>query len=99
MTAANKSFTSTAVLALALGSALAMAAAPAAAADKERCYGVSMAAKNDCAAGAGTTCAGTSKTDYQANAWKYVPAGTCETMKSPTSPTGMGQKMAFTAKM
>ena len=53
----------------------------------ERCYGVSMAGKNDCAAGAGTSCAGTSKTDYQANAWKYVPAGTCTSIKTPT---GMG---------
>ncbi|WP_367847936.1 DUF2282 domain-containing protein [Rhodoferax sp. WC2427] len=100
MTASTQSFASTAVLALALGSALAMAAAPAAAADeKEKCFGVAMAGKNDCAAGAGTTCAGTSKMDYQANSWKYVPAGTCESMKSATSPTGMGQKMAFPAKM
>ncbi|MCX7277529.1 MAG: DUF2282 domain-containing protein [Burkholderiales bacterium] len=101
MTATNTRFASTAVLALALGSALAMASAPASAADdaKEKCFGVSMAGKNDCAAGAGTTCAGTSKMDYQANSWKFVPAGTCETMKSTTSPTGMGQKMAFTAKM
>jgi uncharacterized membrane protein len=95
-------FASTAVLSLALGAAFAMAAAPAAAADmeaKEKCFGVAMAGKNDCAAGAGTTCAGTSKMDNQANSWKYVPAGTCEKMKSTTSPTGMGQKMAFTAKM
>ncbi|MEO5795832.1 MAG: DUF2282 domain-containing protein [Rhodoferax sp.] len=100
MTASNKSFASTAVLALALGAALAMAAAPASAADeKEKCFGVAMAGKNDCAAGAGTTCAGTSKMDYQANSWKFVPAGTCESMKSSTSPTGMGQKMAFPAKM
>lgn len=100
MTASSKSFASTAILALALGSALAMAAAPAAAADeKEKCFGVAMKAKNDCSAGAGTTCAGTSKTDYQANAWKYVPAGTCETIKSSTSPTGKGQKMPFTAKL
>ncbi|MDQ6867961.1 MAG: DUF2282 domain-containing protein, partial [Pseudomonadota bacterium] len=41
----------------------------------------------DCKAGAGTTCAGTSKVDYQGNAWKYVPKGTCETMKTPN---GMG---------
>jgi len=54
---------------------------------KERCYGVAMAGKNDCAAGPGTTCAGTSKMDYQANAWKYVPAGTCVGIKTPT---GMG---------
>ncbi len=32
----------------------------------EKCYGVSLAGKNDCAAGPGTTCAGTSKVDYQA---------------------------------
>ena len=53
----------------------------------EKCYGVSLAGKNDCAAGAGTTCAGTSKVDYQANAWKNVPAGTCATIKTPR---GMG---------
>jgi len=53
----------------------------------EKCYGVSMAGKNDCAAGAGTSCAGTSKVDYQGSAWKYVPAGTCATIKTPT---GMG---------
>ena len=47
---------------------------------KERCYGVAKAGKNDCAAGPGTSCAGTSKVDYQGNAWKYVKAGTCEDM-------------------
>jgi uncharacterized membrane protein len=46
----------------------------------EKCYGISLAGQNDCAAGAGTTCAGTSTMDYQANAWKAVPAGTCTTM-------------------
>ncbi len=49
----------------------------------EKCYGISMAGKNDCAAGPGTTCAGTSKTDYQGNAWKNVPVGTCTTIKTP----------------
>ena len=53
----------------------------------DKCYGISMAGKNDCAAGPGTTCAGTSKVDYQGNAWKYVPKGTCATMKTPK---GMG---------
>ena len=53
----------------------------------EKCYGVSMAGKNDCAAGPGTTCAGTSKVDYQGNAWKNVPKGTCTTIKTPK---GMG---------
>ena len=57
------------------------------AAGQEKCYGVSMAGKNDCAAGPGTSCAGTSKTDYQGSAWKFVPAGTCVTIKTPK---GMG---------
>ena len=47
------------------------------AASKEKCYGVSLAGQNDCAAGPGTTCAGTSVTDYQGNAWTLVDAGTC----------------------
>ncbi|MEP2784505.1 MAG: DUF2282 domain-containing protein [Pseudoruegeria sp.] len=53
------------------------------AADKEKCFGVSAAGKNDCAAGPGTTCAGTSVVDYQGNAWTLVDAGTCETMEIP----------------
>jgi len=82
-----------AIAALALG---ALAAGSALAQDKpmadkmatmEKCYGVSMAGKNDCAAGPGTTCAGTSKVDYQGNAWKNVATGTCATIKTPK---GMG---------
>ena len=49
----------------------------------EKCYGVSLAGKNDCAAGPGTSCAGTSKVDYQGDAWKNVPAGTCASIKTP----------------
>jgi len=49
----------------------------------EKCYGVALAGQNDCAAGPGTTCAGTSTVDYQGNAWKVVPAGTCVTMDLP----------------
>lgn len=49
----------------------------------EKCYGVALAAQNDCKAGAGTTCAGTSEKDYQGNAWKNVPAGTCMSIKTP----------------
>ena len=85
--------TVTAITALAL-SALSAGAARAQAkpmgdamAKVEKCYGVSMAGKNDCAAGPGTTCAGSSKVDYQANAWKNVPTGTCTTIKTPK---GMG---------
>ena len=89
-----------AALAAVLGSAL---MAPAAQAGdkpmaKEKCYGIAMAGKNDCAAGPGTTCAGTSKVDHQANSWKFVPAGTCTTTPSKTSPTGFGQLAEFKAK-
>jgi len=49
----------------------------------DKCYGISKAGHNDCAAGAGTTCAGTSKKDYAGNAWKYVAKGTCASIKTP----------------
>jgi uncharacterized membrane protein len=51
--------------------------------DMERCYGVSLAGENDCAAGPGTSCEGTSTVDYQGNAWTYVPEGTCEEIETP----------------
>lgn len=47
----------------------------------EKCFGISEAGKNDCAAGPGTTCAGSSTVDWQGNAWKMVPAGTCTSME------------------
>jgi uncharacterized membrane protein len=74
---------SAAMLASAVTAAVAtINVAPAAADDaKEKCYGVAMAGKNDCAAGAGTTCAGTSKVDFQGNSWKYVDKGTCMSME------------------
>jgi uncharacterized membrane protein len=49
----------------------------------EKCYGVAKAGKNDCAAGPGTSCAGTSTRDYQGNAWKLVPEGTCAKIETP----------------
>jgi uncharacterized membrane protein len=95
--------TTAAALALALGAALAMSAAPAMAAgekmaDQEKCFGVALKGKNDCKAGAGTTCAGTSKIDDQGNSWKMVPAGTCEKTASKTSPTSFGQLKEFKEK-
>ncbi|RMH51113.1 MAG: DUF2282 domain-containing protein [Alphaproteobacteria bacterium] len=68
------------LIAAALAAAVASLAgqsAPAQAQAKEKCYGIALAGKNDCAAGPGTTCAGTSTVDYQGNAWKLVPAGDC----------------------
>ena len=77
----------------------AMATVPAHAQAMEKCYGVSEAGKNDCAAGPGTTCAGSSKVDWQGNAWKMVPAGTCVTMEVPAAADGtkrMGSLEALT---
>jgi uncharacterized membrane protein len=54
----------------------------------EKCYGVALAGQNDCAAGAGTSCAGTSKVDFQGDAWKLVPQGTCLTMDLPKAMDG-----------
>ncbi|MBI1384596.1 MAG: DUF2282 domain-containing protein [Rhizobiales bacterium] len=75
----SRSLTSAALVAGALAvAATCFASTPSTAADGEKCYGIALAGKNDCKAGAGTTCAGTSKVDYQGNAWTIVPAGSCE---------------------
>jgi uncharacterized membrane protein len=86
------------ILAAALSAALSSTANAAQPADKEKCFGVAAKGKNDCAAGPGTSCAGTSPVDFQGSAWKYVPKGTCEKTASPTSPTGHGQLKAFKEK-
>jgi len=91
MKRSNVAATAFALGALAAGAAIAQdAMGNKAEAAMEKCYGVAMAGKNDCKAGAGTSCAGTAKVDYQGNAWKNVPAGTCVTIKTPK---GMGSLM------
>src|SRR5215204_6268256 len=52
-------------------------------AGKEKCFGVALKGQNDCAAGPGTTCQGTSTVDFQGNAWKLVRGGTCTTLELP----------------
>jgi uncharacterized membrane protein len=84
----SKTTFTAATLAASLAAAMALAsgakAGPAPVqAGADKCYGVSMAGKNDCAAGAGTSCAGTSTVDYDAHAWKYVAKGTCDAMMTP----------------
>jgi uncharacterized membrane protein len=74
-----------------LATALSLAATMAPAQENEQCYGIALAGENDCAAGPGTTCAGTSTVDYQGNAWKYVPVGTCVTMEAPADDMGMAR--------
>ncbi|MEO1221085.1 MAG: DUF2282 domain-containing protein [Pseudomonadota bacterium] len=56
--------------------------------EKEKCFGISLAGQNGCAAGPGTSCAGTSTIDYQGNAWTYVDAGTCESTERPDGTFG-----------
>jgi len=90
MNTSSFAITAFALAALASGAAMAQQDAKPMAdkmATMEKCYGVSLAGQNDCKAGAGTTCAGSAKADYQGNAWKNVPAGTCTTIKTPK---GMG---------
>ena len=69
-----------AMLASAVAIAVSEGVAPvtASAGTTEKCYGIVLAGKNDCGAGPGTTCAGTSTINYQGNAWSAVPRGDCE---------------------
>ena len=94
----RRSVVSSLVLAGAVTTALATfaAAAPltkaegdaAIAAHKEKCFGVALKGQNDCAAGPGTTCQGTSTTDFQGNAWKFVQGGTCASIELPDGKHG-----------
>ena len=68
--------------------AAALTATGAQAMEQEKCFGVSLAGENDCAAGPGTTCAGTSTVDYQGNAWTLVDAGTCAEIDLPAMADG-----------
>jgi uncharacterized membrane protein len=68
---------------IALSAAVAHAGPVAPQPSMDKCYGISLAGKNDCKAGAGTSCAGTSRTNYQGDAWKYVAKGTCTNIKTP----------------
>ncbi|KAB7615796.1 DUF2282 domain-containing protein [Amylibacter sp. SFDW26] len=75
-------------VASAVAAALTAQTHTASAAGKEKCYGVALAGENGCAAGPGTSCAGTSKVDYQGNAWSLVAKGTCEGIELPALADG-----------
>ena len=80
---------STALATLASAGPLTKAEADAAiAAKKEKCFGVALKGQNDCAAGPGTTCQGTSTVDFQGNAWKFVIGGTCTSIVPPDGKHG-----------
>jgi uncharacterized membrane protein len=80
MTKTHAAFAATLALTLVSGVASAADTGPK---PMEKCYGVSLAGKNECKAGAGTSCAGTSVANYQGNAWKLVMAGTCDKIMTP----------------
>lgn len=71
---------------LAAGAVLTPAHAASGKQEMEKCYGIAKAGKNDCSAGPGTSCAGTSTRDYQGNAWKLVKKGACVTTQTPRGP-------------
>ncbi|HEX2239658.1 MAG TPA: DUF2282 domain-containing protein [Actinomycetota bacterium] len=86
-----------ATLAGAVAAALGPAATPTGAqqrSEQEKCFGVAVSGQNDCAAGPGTTCVGTSPVDYQGNAWKLVPRGTCTSMTLPGDRRGSRHPLA-----
>jgi uncharacterized membrane protein len=56
---------------------------------KDKCYGIALAGENDCKAGPGTSCEGTSTVDFQANAWTYAPKGSCEFIVTPEGPASL----------
>ena len=58
---------------------------------KDKCYGIALAGENDCKAGAGTSCEGTSTVDFQGNAWTYAPKGTCESIVTPNGPASLAE--------
>jgi uncharacterized membrane protein len=59
----------------------------------EPCFGTALKGQNDCYAGAGTTCAGTSSEDYQGNAFRLVPKGTCASISTPKGPGSLSPKV------
>jgi len=58
----------------------------------EKCYGISLRGENDCAAVSGANCAGKASADYQGNAWKLVPAGTCTSIQTPKGPGSLTER-------
>ena len=87
----------TVAVAGAVAAAMAAHTTTASAQAQEKCYGVSLAGENDCAAGPGTTCAGTSTVDYQGNAWTLVEAGTCMDIDLPAMADGTARQGSLEA--
>ena len=92
----SKTLKTAAILGAVAAAVTAHSATDAQAASKEKCFGVSLAGENDCAAGPGTTCAGTSTVDYQGNAWTLVDAGTCAEIELPAQADGTPRQGSLT---
>ncbi|MAP11518.1 MAG: hypothetical protein CMQ61_05635 [Gammaproteobacteria bacterium] len=73
----NKSLATTAMAGVLAAGMMAASGQAMAAKKFEKCYGIAKAGKNDCHT-SNTACAGTSTADNQADAWIYVPKGTCD---------------------
>ncbi|KCZ93474.1 DUF2282 domain-containing protein [Hyphomonas johnsonii] len=58
---------------------------------KDKCYGIALAGENDCKAGKGTSCEGTSTVDFQGNAWTYAPKGSCEFIVTPEGAASLNE--------
>lgn len=58
---------------------------------KDKCYGIALAGQNDCKAGPGTSCEGSSTMDFQGNAWTYAPAGSCKFIVTPKGPGSLSE--------
>lgn len=56
---------------------------------KDKCYGIALSGENDCKAGKGTSCEGTSTIDFQGNAWTFAPKGSCEYIETPEGPASL----------
>ena len=72
---------------VAIGFAAAVNAQPVAPKDgTEKCYGIAKAGQNDCGT-AKHACAGEgAKTDNDPTEWKYVAAGTCQSVGGKSAP-------------
>ena len=58
---------------------------------KDKCYGIALAGENDCKAGPGTSCEGSSTMDFQGNAWTYAPAGSCKFIVTPKGSASLSE--------
>lgn len=75
----NKQWVAATMLAAVMAAGVAHAAESEKKIERERCYGVAKAGKNDCMAkDKSNSCAGRAKKDNDPNNWVFVPKGLCD---------------------